>query len=147
MFATRLTLTVLASVILMAILAGCQDAQTNNGTSEPTTTIITEKPKPQPQPADPKPSKPKPIDTGKTKPITSSPKTSAKTGPVLTVEKDTHDFGKSGPSKRLKCEYKFKNTGTSDLTITNIQITCGCTEPDDYRRKKAGKILRLVQTR
>ncbi|MDH4058501.1 MAG: DUF1573 domain-containing protein [Cyclobacteriaceae bacterium] len=51
-------------------------------------------------------------------------------GPVLAFEKNTHDFGDIYQGDRVEQVFKFKNTGTEPLIITNIEVTCGCTAPE-----------------
>lgn len=50
-------------------------------------------------------------------------------GPVLTLEKDTHDFGDIVQGDVVEHTFKFTNTGNQPLLITNIQTSCGCTTP------------------
>lgn len=50
-------------------------------------------------------------------------------GPVLTLEKDTHDFGDIYQGDVVEHTFKFTNTGNQPLLITNIQTSCGCTTP------------------
>ncbi len=47
--------------------------------------------------------------------------------PVLTFETVTHHFGKVIQGERLSYSFKFKNTGKSNLIITYVQTSCGCT--------------------
>jgi hypothetical protein len=51
-------------------------------------------------------------------------------GPVLTFDKDTHDFGDIFQGDKVEQVFKFTNTGNEPLIITNIQVTCGCTAPE-----------------
>ncbi|MCU0356742.1 MAG: DUF1573 domain-containing protein [Cyclobacteriaceae bacterium] len=51
-------------------------------------------------------------------------------GPVLTFEKNTHDFGDIFQGDKAEYVYKFTNTGNEPLIISNIQVTCGCTAPE-----------------
>ena len=60
-------------------------------------------------------------------------KTSVK-GPVITFEKKTHDFGDIQQGDKVEEIYKFTNTGTEPLIITNVQVTCGCTTPKGWPR-------------
>src|SRR5688500_2701082 len=53
----------------------------------------------------------------------------AKSGPIITFEKNTHDFGDIFQGNKLEETFKFANTGTEPLNITNVQVTCGCTVP------------------
>jgi len=48
-------------------------------------------------------------------------------GPVITFEKNTHDFGDMFQGDQVEKTFKFTNTGNEPLIITNVQVTCGCT--------------------
>ena len=50
-------------------------------------------------------------------------------GPVITFEEKSHDFGDIYQGDKVEHTYKFANTGTEPLIITNVQVTCGCTVP------------------
>lgn len=56
------------------------------------------------------------------------------TGPVITFEKKTHDFGDIVQGDKVEETFKFANTGTEPLIITNVQVTCGCTTPKGWPR-------------
>ncbi len=64
--------------------------------------------------------------------------------PVMTFEKDSHDFGKLRQGEMVTFSFKFKNTGKSVLLITNVSTSCGCTVSDFPKEPilpgKAGKI-------
>lgn len=47
--------------------------------------------------------------------------------PVITFEKNIHDFGKVMQGERLSYTFKFKNTGKSNLIIDRAESSCGCT--------------------
>ena len=47
--------------------------------------------------------------------------------PVLTLETDTHDFGRLNSGELVTYAFKFKNTGESPLLISNVSTSCGCT--------------------
>jgi hypothetical protein len=55
-------------------------------------------------------------------------------GAVITFEKKTHDFGDIFQGDKVEETYKFTNTGTEPLIITNVQVTCGCTTPKGWPR-------------
>ena len=55
-------------------------------------------------------------------------------GPVITFEKKTHDFGDIFQGDKVEETFKFANTGTEPLIITNVQVTCGCTVPKGWPR-------------
>ena len=56
------------------------------------------------------------------------------TGPILTWEKGTHDFGDVVQGDKVEFTYKFTNTGNEPLIITNVQPSCGCTLPKSWSR-------------
>jgi hypothetical protein len=47
--------------------------------------------------------------------------------PVISFEKDFHDFGKLMSGEQVTYAFKFKNTGKSLLLISNVSTSCGCT--------------------
>ncbi|MFZ4546013.1 MAG: DUF1573 domain-containing protein [Bacteroidales bacterium] len=47
--------------------------------------------------------------------------------PVISFEKDFHDFGKLISGEQVTYSFKFKNTGKSLLIIANVSTSCGCT--------------------
>jgi len=49
--------------------------------------------------------------------------------PVIEFEKDIHDFGKLITGEKGVCTFKFTNTGNSDLVISQVKSSCGCTVP------------------
>lgn len=49
--------------------------------------------------------------------------------PQITFEKATHDFGDITQGDVVSCTFRFKNTGNAPLIISDIQVTCGCTQP------------------
>ena len=55
-------------------------------------------------------------------------------GPVITFEKKSHDFGDIAQGDKVETVYKFTNTGSEPLIITNVQVTCGCTVPKGWPR-------------
>jgi hypothetical protein len=57
-----------------------------------------------------------------------------KSGAAITWEKSTHDFGDIVAGEKVEHTFKFVNTGTEPLVITNVQVTCGCTTPKGWPR-------------
>jgi hypothetical protein len=55
-------------------------------------------------------------------------------GPVITWEKSTHDFGDIQQGDKVENTFRFTNTGTEPLIITNVTVTCGCTTPKGWPR-------------
>lgn len=49
--------------------------------------------------------------------------------PVIAFEKDVHDFGKLIAGEKAVYTFKFKNSGKSDLVISQVKSSCGCTVP------------------
>lgn len=56
------------------------------------------------------------------------------TGPVITWEKLSHEFGDITQGEKIEHTFKFTNTGTAALVITNVEVTCGCTVPRGWPR-------------
>lgn len=50
-------------------------------------------------------------------------------GPMLTVDKETHDYGTVPYGGNGTCEFKVTNTGTEPLIISKCKGSCGCTVP------------------
>lgn len=61
-------------------------------------------------------------------------KADSKDGPVITFEKETHDFGTIKEGDVVETTFKFTNTGNAPLLITRIKATCGCTVPKDWKK-------------
>jgi hypothetical protein len=49
--------------------------------------------------------------------------------PVLTFEEAEHDFGQVMEGETVSFLFKFRNTGKTDLIITEVSTSCGCTVP------------------
>lgn len=49
---------------------------------------------------------------------------------ALTFTKKEHDFGTINEGDVVETTFAFKNTGKSELIITNASSTCGCTVPE-----------------
>ncbi len=47
--------------------------------------------------------------------------------PKIAFEDESFNFGKTKPVDEIEHEFKFTNTGKSDLIIRKIRSTCGCT--------------------
>ncbi|MEO6191017.1 MAG: DUF1573 domain-containing protein [Saprospiraceae bacterium] len=56
----------------------------------------------------------------------------APTGPTTTMEFENlvYDFGEVTEGALVKYVYKFKNTGSEPLVISDAKGSCGCTVPD-----------------
>jgi hypothetical protein len=53
-----------------------------------------------------------------------------KAGPQIKFAEDKYDFGSIKQGDIVDHVFKFKNTGTQPLVISNIGVSCGCTTPD-----------------
>jgi hypothetical protein len=49
--------------------------------------------------------------------------------PVIQFEETEHDFGRIIEGETVSYDFKFKNTGKSDLIIAEVTTSCGCTVP------------------
>jgi hypothetical protein len=45
----------------------------------------------------------------------------------ITFEKTNHDFGKIPQGTPVTYEFRFTNTGTEPLIVSNVEKVCGCT--------------------
>jgi hypothetical protein len=54
----------------------------------------------------------------------------ATAGPEISFAEKSHDFGKINQGDVVEYTFKFKNTGTQPLVISNVGVTCGCTATD-----------------
>jgi hypothetical protein len=50
-------------------------------------------------------------------------------GAKMKFEKETHDFGRIRTGDTVSYDFKFTNTGTLPLIITDGYASCGCTKP------------------
>ncbi|MEM8909702.1 MAG: DUF1573 domain-containing protein, partial [Bacteroidota bacterium] len=49
--------------------------------------------------------------------------------PLIDFYEATHQFGTIQQGEEVKHQFKFKNTGQSALVISDVQVSCGCTQP------------------
>lgn len=68
-----------------------------------------------------------------------------KNGPVISFEEKTHDFGDIVQGEKVEYVFKFKNTGTMPLVISDVRTTCACTakrwSKEPVMPGKAGEIV------
>ncbi|GAB1855690.1 DUF1573 domain-containing protein [Flavobacteriaceae bacterium MHTCC 0001] len=55
--------------------------------------------------------------------------------PVIEFDKKEHDFGEIEAKTQVETVFKYKNTGSGPLVITDIKSSCGCTVPKDWSRE------------
>ena len=58
-----------------------------------------------------------------------SAKTTKAAGPQIEFMEVKYDFGSIKQGDIVDHTFKFKNTGTQPLVISNVGVTCGCTVP------------------
>lgn len=49
--------------------------------------------------------------------------------PVMTFDKEKHDFGNLTEGEVVSYSFRFTNTGKAPLVISHASATCGCTVP------------------
>jgi len=54
----------------------------------------------------------------------------SKAVPIMSFEKAEHDFGTIEQGTPQEAAFKFTNTGTAPLIITDAKSSCGCTVPN-----------------
>jgi len=62
-------------------------------------------------------------------------KVGSEDAPVVEFAELVHDFGSINEGDVVETTFKFKNTGKSELIITKIKGSCGCTVPSNWDRK------------
>ena len=71
--------------------------------------------------------------------------------PYLKVKVPKFNFGIVKQGKVVEIEYFFENTGKTPLTISNIEVTCGCTVADfphyPIRQGDSGMIMITFNTK
>ncbi|MBK9356381.1 MAG: DUF1573 domain-containing protein [Bacteroidales bacterium] len=50
--------------------------------------------------------------------------------PVMKFDTDFHDFGRVIQGEKVSFGFRFTNSGKSDLIISGVSTSCGCTVPD-----------------
>lgn len=50
-------------------------------------------------------------------------------GPMISVDKEVHDYGTISQGANGTCEFTVTNTGDAPLIINNCKGSCGCTVP------------------
>lgn len=50
-------------------------------------------------------------------------------GPMISVDKEVHDYGTIPQGANGTCEFTVTNTGDAPLILTNCKGSCGCTVP------------------
>lgn len=50
--------------------------------------------------------------------------------PAFKFDEETHDFGKIFEGETVSFSFKFTNSGKSDMVISDVTSSCGCTVPE-----------------
>jgi hypothetical protein len=50
-------------------------------------------------------------------------------GPMISLDKEVHDYGNIPQGANGTCEFTVTNTGDAPLILTNCKGSCGCTVP------------------
>lgn len=61
-------------------------------------------------------------------------KPAAADGPRLSWEENSFDFGDIQQGQKVEHTFRFTNTGSQPLIITNVTTQCGCTAPRGWPR-------------
>jgi len=49
---------------------------------------------------------------------------------VITFDRLSHDFGTIIEGEQVVCYFDYVNSGATELVLTSVEATCGCTTPD-----------------
>ena len=55
--------------------------------------------------------------------------------PIIKFDKTVHDWGNINEGDKVETVFNFKNIGKSELIITKIKASCGCTVPTGWSRE------------
>ena len=61
--------------------------------------------------------------------FTAQAQTEVANGPMISVDKDVHDYGELEKGGDPYCEFTITNKGNEPLIISNAKGSCGCTVP------------------
>ncbi len=62
-------------------------------------------------------------------PNTANGKSDRTSLPAFTFTEEVHDFGKMIEGESVSFDFRFRNSGKSDLLISDVSTSCGCTVP------------------
>lgn len=57
-----------------------------------------------------------------------------KKGAIISWVENSFDFGDLEQGAKVEHSFRFINSGTEPLLITNVEVTCGCTTPKGWPR-------------
>jgi hypothetical protein len=67
-------------------------------------------------------------------PNTANGSTDSSTLPAFKFDEEIHNFGRIYQGEKVSYGFKFKNVGKTDLVISDVHTSCGCTVAD-YPKK------------
>ncbi|HXH17545.1 MAG TPA: DUF1573 domain-containing protein [Chitinophagales bacterium] len=114
------------ALLAVAALYSCKNSQTS-ATTEQTGTEATAT-SPTASATDPNQQTANPVDPNN--PNLDMPAEPQPGNAAFKFEKTEHDFGKIPQDKVVEYTFKFKNTGTEPLIISDARGSCGCTVPN-----------------
>lgn len=62
--------------------------------------------------------------------VSATAQTEVANGPMISVDKESHDYGEMEKGGDPYCEFTITNKGTEPLIISNAKGSCGCTVPE-----------------
>lgn len=62
--------------------------------------------------------------------LSASAQTEVANGPIMSVDKESHDYGEIEKGADPYCEFTITNKGSEPLIISNAKGSCGCTVPE-----------------
>lgn len=115
----RFNLFAVLTLVTMVAFTSCKEKATDDANASPTadSTAMTATPVADPSAA-------------MTDPAAAA--TPVPTGPLTNIkfDQDTYDWGKVMDGDKVTHVFKFKNTGSEPLIISNAKGSCGCTVPE-----------------
>lgn len=63
-------------------------------------------------------------------PASASGNTDTSKVPVISFSETSHHFGEVIAGEKVSYTFKFKNTGSAPLLVTQVSASCGCTVPE-----------------
>lgn len=114
----------LNTVAMLVLTASCKKTEALSG-SDPSSGMAAPIEQPVPEPA------PDTVMMGAA-PMPESTQAPPSDGkyPIMAFSKTEHDFGTINEGDKPSYTFTFKNTGASDLIISNAVGSCGCTVPE-----------------
>ncbi|MBR4266423.1 MAG: DUF1573 domain-containing protein [Bacteroidales bacterium] len=68
-------------------------------------------------------------------------------GAVMTFKYTEHNFGNKESGSDVSYDFEFVNTGKSDIIITNVSTSCGCTTPEWTKQPVPSKSRGVIKVK